>query len=91
MSNDLTQMVNYPIQIPGCVSHSPDLLEFVLQWLSLNWEIMIMLLSQCQTHNGMHCFIAYAYGFSHADWDGLCGHLRDIPWEDIFKHNFCCC
>ena len=25
--------------------------------------------------------IAYNY----ADWDGLRGHLRDIPWEDIFK------
>ena len=29
-----------------------------------------------------HC-IAYAY--SRADWDGLCDHLRDVPWEDIFK------
>ena len=18
-------------------------------------------------------------------WDGLCDHLRDVPWEDIFK------
>ena len=26
-----------------------------------------------------------AYDYSHADWDGLCGHLRDVPWEDIFK------
>ena len=22
---------------------------------------------------------------THADWDGLCDHLRDVPWEDIFK------
>ena len=22
---------------------------------------------------------------SHADWDGLHDHLRDVPWEDIFK------
>ena len=28
-------------------------------------------------------FIAYDY--SHADWDGLCDHLRDLLWEDIFK------
>ena len=27
-----------------------------------------------------HCV---AYDYSCADWDGLCGHLRDIPWEDI--------
>ena len=29
-----------------------------------------------------HCT---ACDYSHADWDGLCDHLRDIPWEDIFK------
>ena len=23
--------------------------------------------------------------YSHADWDGLRDHLRDDPWEDIFK------
>ena len=23
--------------------------------------------------------------YSCADWDGLCNHLRDIPWEDVFK------
>ena len=21
------------------------------------------------------------------DWDGLHNHLRDVPWEDIFKLN----
>ena len=26
-----------------------------------------------------------AYDYSLADWDGLCDHLRDLPWEDIFK------
>ena len=29
-----------------------------------------------------HCI---AYDYSCADWDGLCDHLRDAPWEDIFK------
>ena len=29
-----------------------------------------------------HC-VAYDYSF--ADWDGLRDHLRDVPWEDIFK------
>ena len=23
--------------------------------------------------------------YSLADWDGLCDHLRDVPWKDIFK------
>ena len=29
-----------------------------------------------------HCM---TYDYSHADWDGLCDHLRDVPWEGIFK------
>ena len=30
-------------------------------------------------------FHRIANDYSHADWDGLCDHLRDVPWEDIFK------
>ena len=26
-----------------------------------------------------------AYDHSRADWDGLHDHLRDVPWENIFK------
>ena len=26
-----------------------------------------------------------AYDYYHADWDGLHDHLRDVPWEGIFK------
>ena len=29
-----------------------------------------------------HCI---AYDYFCADWDGLRDHLRDVPWEDIFK------
>ena len=70
ISDDLTQMVNFPIWIPDCDSHSPALLDFfllllvfVLQWLSLLWEILIILLSPFpftfhQIHNKMPCFIA---------------------------------
>ena len=65
------------------------MLVFVGQWLSIYWEILIMLLSQFpltfhQVHNGMP-FHLIAYDYSLADWDGLCDHLRDVPWEDIFK------
>ena len=27
----------------------------------------------------------HTYDYSCADWDGLHDHLRDVPWEDIFK------
>ena len=30
-------------------------------------------------------FHRVAYDYSRADWDGLCDHLGDLPWEDIFE------
>ena len=46
-----------------------------------------MLLSQFQlTFHQIHApFHHIAYEYSGADWDDLCDHLRDVPWEDIFK------
>ena len=69
ISNDLTQIVNFPTRIPDCDFHSPALLDlllltlaFVLQWLSLLWEILIMLsqfpLTFLNIHNRMPHFIA---------------------------------
>ena len=54
ISNDLTQIVNFPTWIPVVIVTVLlfwiDLflltLIFVLQWLSLHWEILIMLLSK---------------------------------------------
>ena len=64
------------------------MLVFVLQWLSLYWEILIMLLFQFPWtfhHIQDALFHHIAYDYSHADWDNLCDHFRDVPWEDIFK------
>ena len=71
ISSDLTQMVNFPTWIPDRDSRSPArwtyfyllMLVFVLQCLSLHWEILTMLLSQFpltfhQIHNRMPRFIA---------------------------------
>ena len=69
-TDDLTQIVNFPAWIPGCDSHSPAILDllllilaFILQWPSLHWEILFMLLSQFpltfhQTQKGISHFIA---------------------------------
>ena len=35
-------------------------------------------------------FHLIAYDYSRADWYGLRDHLRDVPWEDIFKHSGTC-
>ena len=92
ISNDLTQVVNFPNQIPDCDSHSPALMDllflltlvFALQWLSLYLEILIMLLSQLPlalhlVHNGIPPFYHIAYDYFQADWVGLSDHLRDVP------------
>ena len=38
--------------------------------------------SNSQWDAPFHCIV---YDYSHVDWDSLCDHLRDVPWEDIFK------
>ena len=38
--------------------------------------------SSPQQDTSFHCI---AYDYSRADWDCFHDHLRDVPWEDIFK------
>ena len=69
ISNDLSQMVNFFIVLLFWVYFFPLRLLFVLQWLSLHWEIPIMLLCQFpltfhNIHNGMPHFIACLWLFS---------------------------
>ena len=42
--------------------------------------------SNSQRDAPFHCI---AYDYSRADWDGLCDHLRDVPWDDVFKLGAC--
>ena len=99
-------MVNFPTQIPDCDSHSPALLDLFISsdasfcstkafppLENVVFSVSIDSPSYSQWDVQFHR-IAYAY--SCADWDGLCDHLRDVPWEDIFKlstsaaaHAFC--
>ena len=63
------------------------ILVFVLQWLSLCWKILIMLLSIAFPSNSQqdapfHCI---AYDYSCADWGSFQDHLRYFPCKDIFK------
>ena len=61
------------------------MLVFVLQWLSLHWEILKVSIDFPTNSQQDAPFNCIAYDNSCADWDGLHGHLRDVPWEDIFN------
>ena len=98
ISNDLAQIVNFPTRIPDCDSHSPALLDFFLSsdasicstmdfpLLGNSDHVVVSVLidfpSNSQWDGPFHCI---AYDYSCTDWDGLLDHLRDAPWEDIFK------
>ena len=98
ISNDLTQMVNFPTWIPDCDSHSPALLDFFLSSDASICSTMafpplgnsdhvvvsvsIDFSSNSQQDALFHCI---AYDYSCADWNSLRDNSRDVPWEDIFK------
>ena len=100
ISIDFTQMVNFPTRISDCDSHSPALsCLFPSSDASIGStvafpplensdhvvvSVSIDFLSNSKRDAPFH-HIAYEY--SSADWDGFRDHLRDVPWEDIFKLN----
>ena len=91
-------MVNFATWIPDCDSHSPALLDlFISSDASIgstmafpplrNSDHVVVSVSidfptNSQQDAPFHCI---AYDCSCADWDGFCDHLRDVPWEDLFK------
>ena len=98
ISNDLTQIVNFPTRIPDCDSHSPALLDLFLSSDASICSAMAFPPLGNSDHVVVSVFIDFpvnskqdapfhrvAYDYSRADWDGLRDHLRDVPWEDIFK------
>ena len=89
ISNDLTQIVNFPTRIPDCDSHSPALLDlFISSDTSIcstmafpplgNSDHAVVLVSidfpiNSKQDTLFHCV---AYGSLCADWDVLRDHLR---------------
>ena len=91
-------MVNFPTRIPDCDSHIPALLDLFLSSDTRvcstmafpplgNSDHVIVSLYINFSSNSQHdaLFHRIAYNCSRADCDGLGAHLRDVPWEDIFK------
>ena len=93
-------MVNFPTRIPDCDSHSPALLDLFISSdasicstmafppLGNSDHVVVSVSIDFPTNSQQDApFHRIAYDYSHADWDGLRDHLRDVPfpWEDIFK------
>ena len=98
ISNDLTQMVDFPTRIPDCDSHSPALLDLLLSSdasicstmafppLRNSDHVVVSVSIDFPTKSQQDApFHRITYDYSRADWDGLRDHLRDVPWENIFK------
>ena len=98
ISNELTQIVNFPTWILDCDYHSPALLDFFLSSDASicskmafppvgNSDHVVVSVSTDIPINSKQdaLFHHIACDYSCADWDGPCDHLRDVPWEDIFK------
>ena len=93
----LSQMVNFPTQILDCDSHCPALLDlFLTSDASIcstmafpplgNSDHVVSVSIDFPSNSQRDApFHRIAYDYSRADWDGLRDHLRDVPWEDIFK------
>ena len=79
-------MANLPTQIPDCASHSPALFDlFISSDASICSTIAFSLFGN-PDHVIVSVFVDFPSNSKRdADWDGLCNHLRDVPWEHITK------
>ena len=97
ISNNLTQMVNFLTRIPDYDFHSPALLDlFISSGTGIcstmafpplrNSNVVVSVFVDFPSNSEQDApFHPIPYDYSRADWDGLRDHLRDGPWEDIFK------
>ena len=92
ISNDLTQMVNFPTRISDSDSHSPALLDLFLSSdasicstmafppLGNSDHVVVSVSIDFPTISQQDApFHHLAYDYSRADWDGLHDQLRDVP------------
>ena len=86
-----TTLIRWLTRIPDCDFHSPALLDLFLSsdasicstmaFLPLgNSDQILIIFPSFSLQDAL--FHRIAYDYSRVDWDGLCDHLRDVPWED---------
>ena len=98
ISNDLTQMFNFLTRIPDCDSLISALLvlfissdaiicsTMVFPPLGNSDHVVVSVSIDFPTNSKQDVpFHRIAYDYSCADWGGHHDHLRDVPWENIFK------
>ena len=91
-------MVNFPNRIPDCNSQSRALLDLFISSgnsicstmafppLSNSDHVVVSGSIDFPSNSQRDApFHRIAYDYYCAGWDGLGDHLRDVPWEDIFK------
>ena len=90
-------MFNFPTRLPDSDSHSPALLDFFLSsdtsicstmaFPTLgNSDHVVSVSIDFPTNSEWDTpFHHIPCDYSCAVYDGLCDHLRDVPWEDIFN------
>ena len=96
--SDLTQIVNFSTQIPDCDSHSPALVDSIISSdastcstmafppLENSDHVVVSVSTDFPINSKQDTpFHRVAYDYSCAEWNGLRDHLRDVPWDDIFK------
>ena len=91
-------MIHFPTWIPDCDYHRPALFDSFISSDGSICSTMAFAPLGNPDHVGISVSIDFplnsqrdvlfhciAYDYSRADWDGLRDHLRDVPWENIFK------
>ena len=91
-------MVNFPTRIPDCDSHSPALLDLFISSdasicstmafppLGNSDHVVVSVSIDFPSYSQWGApFHRIAHVYSRADRNSLRDHLRDVPWEDIFK------
>ena len=92
------EMVNFPTRIPDYYSHSPALLDlfhssdasicFTMTFAPLgnSNQVVVSVSIDFPSYSQWNApFHRIASDYSCADWEVLCDHLKDVPWENVFK------